>query len=347
MARLIWAAGGFVAAVIGMPVAFAAGSSWLATYPYGQAPSQKLIAAGLAPGYLENTAATGNNSPTGDSAVTSEHPLGSQSAITHTHPIAPENAQPAMPAWWTKPTNLQQPPIQSLVPPLAPGTTPWYDTLWGVAGIGVAATGATMFLDHGINHYVETHLSYSFRNHVPLNIADVLTDSSVIFAGTTWFQSPWASPKLAHASSVALTATAITTAEVFLVKYAVGRARPGGPNSSSTHYTPFSSRYRVITTSFLFNNNGGPTASFPSGHTAVAFSLITPYAQIYHQPWLYTIPFAVGISRILAQDGHWASDVVAGGFIGWLTADLTNRYFAKSDYGFMIFGDGVGFYGKF
>ncbi|MGR2912648.1 phosphatase PAP2 family protein [Acidithiobacillus ferrivorans] len=102
-----------------------------------------------------------------------------------------------------------------------------------------------------------------------------------------------------------------------------------------------------MTTSFLFNNNGGPTASFPSGHTAVAFSIITPYAQIYHQPWLYTIPFAVGISRILAQDGHWASDVVAGGFIGWLTADLTNRYFAKSDYGFMIFGDGVGLYGKF
>ncbi|AEM47341.1 phosphoesterase PA-phosphatase related protein [Acidithiobacillus ferrivorans SS3] len=341
--RAAWTSSMLFALLIGQGSAVAGGFSWLASYPYGQAPSQKLIAAGLALGYLENTAGTGS-SPTGNSAVTSEHPLGSQSAITQTHPIAPENTQPA---WWTKPTNLQQPPIQSLVPPLAPGSTPWYDTLWGVAGIGVAATGATMFLDHGINHYVETHLSYSFRNHVPLNIADVLTDSSVIFAGTTWFQSPWASPKLAHASSVALTATAITTAEVFLVKYAVGRARPGGPNSSSTHYTPFSSQYRVMTTSFLFNNHGGPTASFPSGHTAVAFSIITPYAQIYHQPWLYTIPFAVGISRILAQDGHWASDVVAGGFVGWLTADLTNRYFAKSDYGFMIFGDGVGLYGKF
>jgi membrane-associated phospholipid phosphatase len=346
MARLVWALGGVIATIIGTPLASAEGSSWLATYPYGQAPSQKLIAAGLAPGYLENTAGTGNG-PTNNSAVASERPLGTQSAIIHAHPMAPENAQPAMPAWWNEPSHLQQPPVQGLVPPLPPGNTPWYDTLWGVAGIGVAATGATMFLDHGINHYVETHLSYSFRSHVPLNIADVLTDSSLIFAGTTWFQSPWASAKLAHASSVALTAAAVTTAEVFLLKYAVGRARPGGPNSSSTQYYPFSSRYRVITTSFLFNNNGGPTASFPSGHTAIAFAVITPYAQIYHQPWLYTIPFAVGITRILAQDGHWASDVVAGGFIGWLTADLTNRYFAKSDYGFMIFGDGVGFYGKF
>jgi membrane-associated phospholipid phosphatase len=346
MARLIWAAGGFVAAVIGMPVAFAAGSSWLATYPYGQAPSQKLITAGLAPGYLENTAATGS-SPAGNSAVTSERPLSSRSAITHTHPIAPENAQPAMPAWWNKPLQPQEQQSNPGLVPYQAVSAPWYDTPLGVLGIGVVATGTTMLFDHGINHYVETHLSPSFRSHVPLNIADVLTDGSLIVAGTTWFQSPWASAKLAHASSVALTAAAITTAEVFLIKYAVGRARPSGPNSSSTHYTPFSSHYRVMTTSFFFNNNGGPTASFPSGHTAIAFAVITPYAQIYHQPWLYTIPFAVGITRILAQDGHWASDVVAGGFVGWLTADLTNRYFAKSDYGFMIFGDGVGFYGKF
>jgi membrane-associated phospholipid phosphatase len=75
-----------------------------------------------------------------------------------------------------------------------------------------------------------------------------------------------------------------------------------------------------MTTSFLFNNKGGPTASFPSGHTAVAFSIITPYAQIYHQPWLYTIPFAVGISRILAQDGHWASDVAE-----WLGTSFTGN----------------------
>ncbi len=204
-----------------------------------------------------------------------------------------------------------------------------------------------MLFDHGINHYVDTHLSRNFRNQVPLNIADVLTDGSLILAGTTWFQSPWASPKLAHTSSVALTAAAITTVEVFALKYAVGRARPSGPDSSSTQYHPFSSRYAVFSTSFLFNRDGPATASFPSGHTAIAFAVITPYAQNYHQPWLYAIPMLVGVSRIMAVDGHWASDVVAGGFLGWLTADLTNRYFAKSDYGFMLFGDGVGFYGKF
>jgi len=84
---------------------------------------------------------------------------------------------------------------------------------------------------------------------------------------------------------------------------------------------------------------GGNTASFPSGHTAVAFSIITPYAEIYHQPWLYTIPMVVGLSRIVAVDGHWASDVVAGGFLGWLTADLTRRLFPDSDFGVMLFGD--------
>lgn len=225
--------------------------------------------------------------------------------------------------------------------------TPWYKTTWGIAGIGLVATGATLGLDRNINHFAQTHLSYRFRDHVPLNIADALTDGSLIFAGTTWFQSPWAGPKLAHASSVALTAGAITTLETFGLKYAFGRERPAGPDSSPFRFHPFSSRFSVISGGNVVPIGRGNTASFPSGHTAVAFAIITPYAQIYHQPWLYAIPITVGLARIAAVDGHWASDVVAGGFLGWLTADLTLRYFPDSDFGIMLFGDGVGVYKRF
>ena len=346
--RGAWTTSILFALLIGQGSAFADGLSWLASYPYyAQPASSKLVAAGLAPGTLEKVTATQPSQPSGDSAVTSSQPLGARSAITESHSIGAQNGQAQMPAWWNEPLQSQeQQPNPGLVPYHAV-SAPWYDTPLGVLGIGVAATGTTMLFDHGINNYVENHVNYSFRNHVALNIADILTDSSLIIAGTTWFQSPWASAKLAHTSSVALTAAVATTVEVFALKYATGRARPSGPNSSSTNYHPFGSRYTLFDTSFITNRPSGNTASFPSGHTAIAFAIITPYAQNYHLPWLYAIPMVVGVSRILAVDGHWASDVVAGGFIGWLTADLTNRLFPNSDYGFMIFGDGVGFHGKF
>ncbi len=346
--RAAWTTSILFALLIGQGSAFADSLSWLASYPYyGQPASSKLVAAGLAPGTLEQVTATQPSQPSGDSAVTSSQPLGARSAITESHSIGAQNGQAQMPAWWNEPLQSQeQQPNPGLVPYHAV-SAPWYDTPLGVLGIGVAATGTTMLFDHGINNYVENHVSIGFRNHVALNIADVITDGSLIIAGTTWFQSPWASAKLAHTSSVALTAAVATTLEVFALKYAVGRARPGGPNTSSTQYHPFSSRYAIFSTSFLFNNRGPATASFPSGHTAIAFAVITPYAQNYHLPWLYALPMLVGVSRIVAVDGHWASDVVAGGFLGWLTADLTNRLFPNSDYGFMIFGDGVGFHGKF
>lgn len=260
---------------------------------------------------------------------------------------------PAQPDWWNQPLEREFHPSSTPLPssedllPHKKKPWPWYDTPLGVLGIGVAATGVTLAFDHGINQYTETHISYNIRKHVALNFADVITDSAAILAGTTWFQSPWSSPKFAHTSSVALTAAAATTIEIFALKYAFGRTRPSGPNSNSLSFHPFSSRYTLFDTSFLFRGGTGSTSSFPSGHTAIAFALITPYAQNYHMPWLYTLPVLVGVSRIVAVNGHWASDVVAGGFLGWLTADLTNRLFPHSDYGFMIFGDGVGFYGKF
>ncbi len=346
--RAAWTTSILFALLIGQGSAFADGLSWLASYPYyAQPASSKLVAAGLAPGTLEKVTATQPSQPSGDSAVTSSQPLGARSAITESHSIGAQNGQAQMPAWWNEPLQSQEQPLNPGLVPYHAVSAPWYDTPLGVLGIGVAATGTTMLFDHGVNNYVENHVSYGFRNHVALNIADILTDSSLIFAGTTWFQSPWASAKLAHTSSVALTAAVATTVEVFALKYATGRARPSGPNSSSTNYHPFGSRYTLFDTSFITNRPSGNTASFPSGHTAIAFAVITPYAQNYHLPWLYALPMLVGVSRIVAVDGHWASDVVAGGFLGWLTADLTNRLFPNSDYGFMIFGDGVGFHGKF
>jgi len=243
--------------------------------------------------------------------------------------------------------NLPPPaPVAAVAPRL-----PWYETDWGVLGIGVVATGLATLEDRNLNNYDSSRLSVNFRNNVALREANILELAPLAFAGLTSVQSPISDPKLAHASSIAVTAAAAVTAISFGLKYVIGRQRPGGVGSDPYVFHPVDAAYSSISVGAVFPGATTSTSSFPSGHTDLAFALITPYAELYHNPWLYSIPVAVGVGRILAVDGHWASDVVAGGFIGWLTADLTRRFFPDGDYGLILFGDGqreeVGISGRF
>lgn len=59
--------------------------------------------------------------------------------------------------------------------------------------------------------------------------------------------------------------------------------------------------------------------SFPSGHTATAFALITPWVIYYPGPVTYAlmaIPVGTAIARV-AKGRHWMSDVSAGAAIGF------------------------------
>ncbi len=87
------------------------------------------------------------------------------------------------------------------------------------------------------------------------------------------------------------------TAAVFLMKYSFGRQRPNSSNYQS----------------------------FPSGHTATSFASATSLAYSYG--WkaavvAYPLAAFVGASR-LADNAHWASDVVAGAFVGIIMARAT------------------------
>ena len=118
--------------------------------------------------------------------------------------------------------------------------------------------------------------------------------------------------KLAKASKVAIASAVVSASITFPLKYAVNRERPDGSNDDS----------------------------FPSGHTAFAFSIFGSYARFYNEgitPYiLYSVPVLTGLSRIY-KNKHYLSDVVAGATIGlisipigqWLEENLSIRFGAQ------------------
>ncbi len=83
-------------------------------------------------------------------------------------------------------------------------------------------------------------------------------------------------------------------------KYAVGRARPGEERGPWVQV----------------GSGSRADAAFPSGHSAVAFAAVTPFAQEYDAPWLYGLAALSAAGRVTSRQ-HWVSDTVAGGLVGY------------------------------
>lgn len=71
--------------------------------------------------------------------------------------------------------------------------------------------------------------------------------------------------------------------------------------------------------------------SFPSAHTSNAFTTATVFATQYKTtkwvpPVAFTLAFLVGLSRIY-DNAHWASDVLAGAAVGFLSAKAMNSFY--------------------
>lgn len=80
--------------------------------------------------------------------------------------------------------------------------------------------------------------------------------------------------------------------------------------------------------------DGSGVDSFPSGHTAAAFAAARYMDKRYggNHDWLwYSLAGLTGVARVEARKHHWY-DVVAGGAVGFLAADLstTEHYSALS-----------------
>ena len=121
-------------------------------------------------------------------------------------------------------------------------------------------------------------------------------------------------------------ATTLVTAGL---KVAIGRHRPY-INDGPFQFDPF-----------VFNTSAD-WKSFPSGHTSSVFSLMTVLAKQYNDPWVkypaYAFATSVAFQRMLYRK-HWASDVIAGGLIGyWISSAYVNR---KDTHSLIPFFDGT------
>lgn len=120
------------------------------------------------------------------------------------------------------------------------------------------------------------------------------------------------------AAFTSLQSIVYANAAAFGLKYTVGRFRPEEDLGADAFD--------------MFSGN----ASFPSGHTATAFAMVTPWIMYYPGPVSYAmlaLPVGTAVARI-AKDRHWPTDVLAGAAIGYMTARyLSERHLenASSD----------------
>jgi membrane-associated phospholipid phosphatase len=172
----------------------------------------------------------------------------------------------------------------------------WFDRHWVLAGAGLLALGIA--LDRPADRYAQDHGANPSMKALR-KAGDALPTLALGLAGTHWLferGSPAGDTALA-ATSAGLGAYAGSK----LLKSAISRDRPIeglGPNS--------------------FGQSGAARgdSSLPSNHAAIAWAVLTPYAQTYGQDWLYGLAGLTSFGRVMGRE-HWASDAIAGSLIGY------------------------------
>jgi membrane-associated phospholipid phosphatase len=117
------------------------------------------------------------------------------------------------------------------------------------------------------------------------------------------------------------------------LKIMTGRTWPGIVDGWDSSLSRRSSRTDDYSGEFNWFNPDA-VGGWPSGHTANAFSAAATISQIYHDNLLlkvvvYTYASLIGLGMSVYD--HWASDVLAGGLIGYAIGTVVGRSYRNSD----------------
>lgn len=173
---------------------------------------------------------------------------------------------------------------------------------WWMAGGAVLLSG---LVDRKVDDWARGHSGGnwdrlgSVANAVPYLMA----------AGAGALYTGLAGPGAASTAETALRAGAYTVAANLGLRYVVGRARPQD-GLGHAQFDGF--------------NRGALKSGFASNHTAMAFALVTPFAQQTNNPWLYGLAAAAGFGRVQKRE-HWVSDAVGGALLGYTIGSLLSQ----------------------
>lgn len=174
-----------------------------------------------------------------------------------------------------------------------PEPADWVKATALIGGVVVASA----LSDKPVDRFVKKHQdSASFRNWDKLGKA--MPFALVGAAGAAF---ALGDERMQNTGLISMQSVAAATGLALVGKYAIGRARPEEERGPWTSVGGGKSR---------------SDASFPSGHSAIMFAAVTPFAKEYDAPWLYSVA-ALGSAGRIAGRKHWVSDTVAGGIVGY------------------------------
>lgn len=144
-----------------------------------------------------------------------------------------------------------------------------------------------------------------------LDVANSLGDNHTLYpvAGLFGLSMATGNTRLQDAAFTSLQSLIYTRLVGDAVKSVVGRLRPTA-NAGAYAFQPLS----------------GPT-SFPSGHTASAFAIVTPWVLYYPSLPTYgllALSTGTAVARVVRQH-HWPTDVVTGAALGTLIGSWLAR----------------------
>ena len=211
--------------------------------------------------------------------------------------------------------------------------------LWLVTGI--ALTACTMILVDA--------WSVGAAKRLPswlISILDEITD----FGRLTWILVPTGalllllgvltSPELPRMAQGVIAAVAVRLSFLFvatalpglvmtILKRLIGRGRPlVGGSADPFLYHPLSWNVEY--------------ASLPSGHATNAFAAVVAIGALWPRtrPFMWAYAIVIALSRVVLT-AHFASDVLAGAFVGIAGALLVRRWFAARQLAFYQDGEGM------
>jgi hypothetical protein len=189
----------------------------------------------------------------------------------------------------------------------------WRTKEWAAFAVVGGTVASFTFLDNSIRDFSQSHRANP-SDTVAKNVAPLGYEYSAGILGAFYAVGLiWDKP---HARAVAqdgLAASLITSFMIVpLMKTTFGRARPDQDHGAKD-FDPFDIGQ----------------SSFPSGHTAQAFTVATVVAAHYDSWWVRIASFGtaslVGWSRV-HKDRHYTSDCVAGAAIGTFVGYTVTRY---------------------